>query len=156
MGTVDYMSPEQAMDTRSVDGRADIYALGCTLHYLLTGKPPFSGENMMQRLMAHKVSPIPSLQRRRPDVPDRLDQLFHSMLAKDVDDRIATMAEVIAELEECRLEVRSDSQRSASGRKSTPKKSPIRDRHRKLDRRCLWHAMKRWISKSDLSPRMAE
>ncbi len=122
MGTVDYMSPEQAMDTRSVDGRADIYALGCTLHYLLTGKPPFSGENMMQRLMAHKVSPIPSLQRRRPDVPDRLDQLFHSMLAKDVDDRIATMVEVIAELEECRLEVRSDSQRSASGRKSTPKK----------------------------------
>ena len=61
MGTVDYMAPEQAEDSHRVDHRADIYSLGCTLYYLLTGREPFAGETVLKRLMAHMERPAPSL-----------------------------------------------------------------------------------------------
>ncbi len=128
MGTVDYMSPEQAVDTRSVDGRADIYALGCTLHYLLTGNPPFAGDNMMQRLMAHRAQPIPSLRKTRPDVPVSLEDVFHRMLAKRPEDRFSTMSAVITLLEDCLLELRPESHRAASS-----KRPPVRQAMGKVD-----------------------
>ena len=61
MGTVDFMAPEQAEDSRRVDHRADIYGLGCTLYYLLTGRTPFDGATVLKRLMAHLEQPAPSL-----------------------------------------------------------------------------------------------
>jgi serine/threonine protein kinase len=102
VGTVDYMSPEQAYDPRLADGRSDVYSLGCTLHYLLTGKPPFGGDGFMERLLGHRERPIPSLKKLRRDVPDFLNQVFQRLLAKSPEGRPQTMTDVIEELEECR------------------------------------------------------
>ncbi len=110
VGTVDYVSPEQAYDPRMADSRSDIYSLGCTLHYLLTGKAPFGGQTFMERLLGHRERPIPSLFASRHDVPESLEAAFRSLLAKSPQDRPQTMAAVAAELEECRkLKVRKKS-----------------------------------------------
>jgi len=101
VGTVDYMSPEQAYDPRMADGRSDIYSLGCTLHYLLTGRAPFGGQTFMERLLGHRERPIPYLCASRRDVPTDLDAAFHRLMAKSPEDRPQTMAAVIRELEGC-------------------------------------------------------
>jgi serine/threonine protein kinase len=108
MGTVDYMSPEQAFDPRSADARSDIYSLGCTLHFLLTTMEPYRRASLMQRLLAHREAPVPSLRDRRPDVPGSLDLLFRKMVAKDPVDRPGSMSELIGLLEACRADVGSD------------------------------------------------
>jgi serine/threonine protein kinase len=99
MGTCDYMSPEQALDSHVADHRTDIYALGCTLYRLLTGHPPYQGETLVQILMAHQQAPIPSLTVARPEVPGELDACFQRMVAKEPGDRQQSMAEVVVELE---------------------------------------------------------
>jgi serine/threonine protein kinase len=112
VGTVDYMSPEQAFDPRMADGRSDIYSLGCTLHYLLTGKPPFGGQTFMERLLGHRERPIPSLRESRQDVTPALDATFQSLVAKSPDARPQTMSAVVSELEKCRSPAASKTPRS--------------------------------------------
>src|SRR5262249_48033450 len=102
MGTVDYMSPEQALDTKTADARADIYSLGCSLFYLLTGQAMYQGDTLMKKLMAHQNQPIPSLRAIRPEVPEQIEAVFSKMVAKHVGDRHQAMSEVIADLERLR------------------------------------------------------
>lgn len=99
MGTFDYMSPEQAVQTRDVDHRTDIYSLGCTLYTLLTCKPLFSSNTPVEKVMAHRSQPPPRLRSERSDVPETLEAVFQKMVAKKPADRYATMDEVIAALD---------------------------------------------------------
>lgn len=99
IGTADYMPPEQAVDSTTIDHRADIYSLGCTLYYLLTGKPPFSGNTIMSILLKHREGEIPKLGGDRTDVTPELESLFRRMLAKKPEERVQTMVDVVTELE---------------------------------------------------------
>lgn len=98
LGTVDYMAPEQAMNTSRADRRADIYALGCTLHFLLTGKPVYQGDTMMERLVAHRELAVPSLRTACPAAPPWLDGIFRKMVAKKPEFRYQSVTELITDL----------------------------------------------------------
>jgi len=94
LGTVDYLSPEQAIDSHQVDGRTDIYALGATLYFLLTGHPPFPEGTQAQRLLFHQVKQPASIYIDRPDAPPALVGICQRMMAKKPDDRFASALEV--------------------------------------------------------------
>ncbi len=102
MGTIDYMAPEQAMDSRQADARSDIYSLGCTLHYLLTARPPYGGDTILKRLTAHQQAAIPLLSTTRPDIPPGFDEVFGRMMAKRQAARFQTSKELVAALESLR------------------------------------------------------
>ncbi|APZ93390.1 serine/threonine protein kinase [Fuerstiella marisgermanici] len=99
MGTPDYIAPEQVRDAHSADIRADIYSLGCTLCYLLTGKPPFSADSVVNKLKAHERQQPPALQELRDDVPAELADIVTRMMARNPDDRFQTPAEVAKALD---------------------------------------------------------
>tara|TARA_R110002072_G_C7978936_1_gene536023 strand:+ start:59955 stop:64283 length:4329 start_codon:yes stop_codon:yes gene_type:complete len=99
MGTIDYMAPEQALDAKSVDHRADLYALGCTLYFLLTSNPPFRNETVMRRLLAHREQPAPRISEYRPGAPPELDDIFATMMAKSPDDRFPSMQHLVVALD---------------------------------------------------------
>lgn len=82
IGTAEYIAPEQARDATLVDIRADIYSLGCTFYYLLTGQPPFRGRRLIHVLQAHQEEEPPSIRALRPDVPEELDRMCRKMLEK--------------------------------------------------------------------------
>ncbi len=102
MGTVDYMAPEQATDTRQADARSDIYSLGCTLYRLLTGGNVYDGDTLVKKIMSHMNDAIPSLRSKRPDVPAELDRIFAKMMAKKPADRYAQAGQLVTELEALR------------------------------------------------------
>ncbi|HWA98695.1 MAG TPA: protein kinase, partial [Pirellulales bacterium] len=101
MGTVDYMAPEQALNTKHADHRADIYSIGISLYYLLAGKCAYGGDTVMEKLLAHREEPIPSLQAVQPNVPDALEAIYTKLVAKKIADRYQSMAEVVKDLEAC-------------------------------------------------------
>jgi len=94
LGTADYLAPEQAADSHTADGRADIYSLGCSLYFLLTGQPPFTGGTLIQRLLAHQKKTPPPISQFRNDVPEELTSLLSDMMMKDRNQRISSAAEV--------------------------------------------------------------
>jgi serine/threonine-protein kinase len=94
LGTADYLAPEQALDSHGVDARADIYGLGCSMYYVLTGHPPFVGGTLPQRLMMHQKQPPPSILLDRPDAPADLVAICMKMMAKKPDQRYQSAADV--------------------------------------------------------------
>jgi serine/threonine protein kinase len=99
LGTIDYMSPEQAASTHAVDARADVYALGCTLWFVLTGRRIYDGDTPMSRMLKHREAPIPSLRAARDDASPALERIYQKMVAKVPEDRYQSMADVVRELE---------------------------------------------------------
>ena len=93
LGTSAYMAPEQASGA-AVDARADLYALGCVLYAMLTGHPPFTGDNPLTVLWQHQHQPAASVASVRPTTPTDLDVLIARLLAKQPTDRPATATEV--------------------------------------------------------------
>jgi hypothetical protein len=99
LGTVDYISPEQARDSQAVDIRADLYSLGCTLYFLLTGRTPFGEGTAAEKLYWHQTRQPPAVRALRPAVAEALAEMLETrLLAKDPAARFATPAEAAAAL----------------------------------------------------------
>jgi serine/threonine protein kinase len=99
VGTPAFMAPEQATDSAGVDGRADVYSLGCTLYVLITGKPPFEGKTAPELMSKHLTEPVIPPDAIVKRVPKALSAILLRMLAKDPEERYQTMDDVIAALE---------------------------------------------------------
>ncbi|HEV3145047.1 MAG TPA: serine/threonine-protein kinase [Gemmataceae bacterium] len=98
IGTPDFLAPEQARNSSKVDIRTDIYALGGTLYYLLTGEVPYPGGTATEKLLKHAIEPAPEVRELRPDVPEEVAALLRSLLAKDPKERFQTPADLAAAL----------------------------------------------------------
>jgi serine/threonine protein kinase len=108
LGTLDFMAPEQFADSKHVDARADIYSLGCTLYYLLVGKPPYGGQGLMQGV-ANRNSRGVDIRASQPDIPDSVQKLFAWMTQKDVNQRCPSASDLLRELNDvCRSEALHD------------------------------------------------
>jgi serine/threonine-protein kinase len=94
LGTADYLAPEQAIDSHGVDARADIYSLGCSFYFLLTGHPPYPDGTLPQRLMMHHGAPPPDVRDERADAPEDLVEILKRMMAKKPAGRYQSAREV--------------------------------------------------------------
>ncbi|MCS7468386.1 protein kinase [Stieleria sp. ICT_E10.1] len=100
LGTFDYISPEQAFDPRDADIRSDLYSLGCTFYFMLTGEAPYTGGTMLQKLISHGNAPLPNPKALRPDLPDEATAVMHRMMAKDPQSRYQNARDLLADLSE--------------------------------------------------------
>jgi serine/threonine protein kinase len=132
VGTLDYLSPEQARDSALADVRSDIYSLGCTLYHMLAGQPPFPEGGLGERLFKHLQVEPPDVRDFNPDVPDGLWDVMRRMLAKRPDDRYQTPAELLEALLSLQEGGPTPSHRrptktatGASGPPSTPESLPV-------------------------------
>ncbi len=94
IGTVDYLAPEQAIDSHKVDERVDVYSLGCTLYFMLSGDAPFPQGTIPQRLLQHQSAEPADIRKARPDAPEELLAICSKMMAKLPDDRYRTADDV--------------------------------------------------------------
>jgi serine/threonine protein kinase len=99
IGTPDYLSPEQAVDSRVADIRSDLYSLGCTMYFLLTGKPPFQAESLTELLLKHQLDQPVVLEKLLPGVPPQVAAIVRKLMAKRPADRFQSPAELIRALE---------------------------------------------------------
>lgn len=107
IGTVDYLAPEQALNSHNVDARVDIYSLGCTLYFMLTGDAPFPEGTISQRLLQHQTADPTDIRKTRPDAPEALIRICRKMMAKAASDRYQSADDVALALAEW-LEVGTD------------------------------------------------
>lgn len=100
VGTVDYMSPEQARNSKAADVRSDIYSLGCTWYFMLTGRAPFAEGSLTNKLRSHAEEPMPDPRQENPAVSEAVYAVMRRMGAKDPTQRYQTPAELIQDLDE--------------------------------------------------------
>jgi eukaryotic-like serine/threonine-protein kinase len=100
-GTPLFMSPEQATGDQELDGRSDIYSLGAVAYYLLTGRPPFVGDNGIELMMAHARDPVIPPSQIRADIPDDLERVVLQCLSKEPVDRFADARTLKRALGDC-------------------------------------------------------
>ena len=98
LGTADYLAPEQALNSHEADSRSDIYSLGCTLYFLLTGYPPFPEGSISERLLKHQTARPETIFKARPDAPPSLVEICEIMMSKKPADRFQSAGEVAAQL----------------------------------------------------------
>jgi serine/threonine protein kinase len=94
LGTADYLAPEQALDSHGVDIRADIYSMGATFYFCLTGRTPFSEGSVAQKLIWHQTRQPKPIRSTRPEVPEEMTAIIDKMMSKDPDQRYQTPLEV--------------------------------------------------------------
>ncbi len=99
IGTAAYMSPEQASATSHIDGRSDVYSLGCVVYEMLAGEPPYTGPSAQTIIFKRLNDPVPRVRRVRPSVPETVDQAVTRALAVVPADRFGTMAEFASSLQ---------------------------------------------------------
>ena len=98
LGTFDYISPEQARDPRGADVRSDMYSLGCTLYFMLTGRPPFPEGTVLQKLLQHQGDAPSDPREFRPALPEEITRILGKMMAKDPRRRYQNPSELVGEL----------------------------------------------------------
>ncbi|MEE2990764.1 MAG: serine/threonine-protein kinase [Planctomycetota bacterium] len=98
LGTFDYISPEQARDPRNTDVRSDLYSLGCTLYFMLTGAPPFPEGTVLQKLLSHSSDTPPDPRLYRDDIDDSIARILNRLLEKQPNNRYQSPAELIGDL----------------------------------------------------------
>ncbi|MCY2993219.1 MAG: protein kinase [Planctomycetota bacterium] len=98
LGTFDYISPEQARDPRAADVRSDLYSLGCTLYFMLTGRPPFPNGTVLQKLLSHSSEEPSDPRMFRPELDEEVIRIIHKLLAKQPAQRHQRPSELVGEL----------------------------------------------------------
>lgn len=98
VGTVDYMAPEQARDSKSADVRSDIYSLGCAWYFMLTGQPPYPEGSVTNKITAHALSPIPDPRALNKEIPEAVVVVLNRMMAKHPEDRYQAGKELLTDL----------------------------------------------------------
>ncbi len=112
-GTPAYMAPEQAMGNRSLDARVDVYALGATMYFTLTGQPPFDAPTAFEVLMAHARDPVKPPSQLRADIPADIEQVVLRCLAKRREDRFPDVKDVAKTLASCASSAEWDADKAA-------------------------------------------
>jgi serine/threonine protein kinase/Leucine-rich repeat (LRR) protein len=127
VGTPDYIAPEQALESHTADIRADLYSLGCTLYYLLTGQVPFPGGTLIQKINKHQFHEPTAIESLRPDLPPTVAAVLRKLMAKRPDDRFQTPGELAAALASLASVSREDDRTVAEGARGTAPTEPSAD-----------------------------
>ena len=103
MGTPYYMAPEQARDSARADNRSDIYSLGITFYFALTGRVPYEGSSALEIMLKHETDPLPSLQKIKPGIPHSLSRIIEKMVEKKPEKRYQNAAQLLSDLSKVTL-----------------------------------------------------